>query len=275
MIYNNSLYLLVITAKINTIILFKTILKFKEMKKAIYLTISLLVGVVTFSQTTILMQKENGVYTVPCKVNGLDLKFIFDTGASNVTISLTEALFMLKNGHLNENDIYGTSYARLANGELAENTEILIKEIEIQGLKLMNVRASIVHELSAPLLLGQTAIEKLGKIQLDGNKLIVLAGNKFYDYSKSNEIIYSDQNNISMKSSYQSNTEYFKNKNYIGNQLVFTFAPILVEPDLVYSKKIGNAIDNNVEVLEKINDSYYKVKSGNVVGYLWSGWFKN
>lgn len=128
----------------------------------------------TFSQVSILMSKKNDVYTVPCKVNGLDLEFIFDTGASNVTISLTEALFMIKNGRLEKEDIIGSSYAQLANGDITENTEILIREIEISGLKLYNVRASIVHKLKAPLLLGQSAISQLGKIQLDGNKLTIL-----------------------------------------------------------------------------------------------------
>lgn len=128
----------------------------------------------TFSQVSILMSKKNDVYTIPCKVNGLDLEFIFDTGASNVTISLTEALFMIKNRRLEKEDIIGSSYAQLANGDITENTEILIREIEISGLKLYNVRASIVHKLEAPLLLGQSAISQLGKIQLDGNKLTIL-----------------------------------------------------------------------------------------------------
>jgi len=42
------------------------------------------------------MEKVNGVYTIPCKVNGIDMRFILDTGASNVTISLTEAKFLIK-----------------------------------------------------------------------------------------------------------------------------------------------------------------------------------
>ena len=55
------------------------------------------------------MKREGGVSIIPCKVNGLNLNFIFDTGASNVSISLTEASFMLKNGYLEEGDIIGTS----------------------------------------------------------------------------------------------------------------------------------------------------------------------
>ena len=223
-----------------------------------------------FAQTKIMMQKEGGVYTVPCKVNGLQLKFIFDTGASNVTISLTEALFMIKNGYLSKDDIYGSSYAQLANGDITENTEILLREIVIADLKLYNVRASIVHELAAPLLLGQTAIAKLGKIQLDGNELTVMTkGSSSYDYSNSYA---SNNTNTQSKTSYPSENPY--SKNFTGTQAVFTYSPILEKPDMVNSKQIGQAENNSVTILEKYNEKYYKVKSGNTVGYLWAGWFK-
>ncbi len=122
-----------------------------------------------FGQTTIQMRKEGGVFTVPCKVNGLDLRFIFDTGASDVSISLTEALFMLKNGQLTSSDILGKEVYQNATGDLSVGTKIILREILFSGLTLYNVEASIVHELSAPLLLGQSAMSKLGKFQFDPN----------------------------------------------------------------------------------------------------------
>jgi tetratricopeptide (TPR) repeat protein len=100
-------------------------------------------------------------------VNGLNLKFIFDTGASDVSISMTEATFMLKNDYLSENDILGKSKYQDANGNISEGVNIVLKEIEIGGLKLYNVKASVVTNIKAPLLLGQTAISKLGVVQLD------------------------------------------------------------------------------------------------------------
>lgn len=57
----------------------------------------------------------------------MPLKFIFDTGASDVTISLTEALFMLKNGYLKETDFKVSVYYSIANGEIAEGTRINIQ----------------------------------------------------------------------------------------------------------------------------------------------------
>lgn len=69
--------------------------------KRFILTISLIfVFLPTLCQTTIVMEKKGDVYYIPGEINGVPLKFIFDTGASNVYLSLTEALFMLKNGYL-------------------------------------------------------------------------------------------------------------------------------------------------------------------------------
>lgn len=139
-------------------------------------------------QTKIFMKKEGGVFTIPCTVNGLRLKFIFDTGASTVTISLTEALFMLKNGYLKESDIKGSSLSELANGQITENTKIVLHDIEFSGLILYNVEASVIHELGAPLLLGQTAMKKIGTFQFDPtNGVLTILNGKKTSINTSNE----------------------------------------------------------------------------------------
>jgi clan AA aspartic protease (TIGR02281 family) len=141
------------------------------------------------SQTVIKMKRDGGISIIPCKVNGLNLNFIFDTGASDVSLSMTEADFMLKNGYLLVSDIIGSNKFSDANGNISEGVIINLKEIEIAGLKLYNVKASIVKNNKAPLLLGQTAIGKLGKIQLDleQNTLTILSGIGSYDFSANNQ----------------------------------------------------------------------------------------
>ena len=116
-----------------------------------------------------MQRMASNTFTVPCKVNGLPLKFIFDTGASSVQISKSEAIFMLKNGYLTESDITGTQHFQTASGDIIEGTRIIIRKIEIGGMILRNVEASVVHSDNAPLLLGQSVLSRLGKIQIDYN----------------------------------------------------------------------------------------------------------
>jgi clan AA aspartic protease (TIGR02281 family) len=119
------------------------------------------------------MKKENGVYTVPCKVNGLNLRFIFDTGASAVCISLSEAVFMLKNGYLDVKDIVGSGKSKIADGSIIENTRIILRDVAIGGLVLNNIEAVVVPNIKAPLLFGLSAIDRLGEIRILGDKLII------------------------------------------------------------------------------------------------------
>ncbi len=117
--------------------------------------------------------KKGGITQVKCEVNGLPLHFIFDTGASTISISSIEALFMLKNEYLSEKDIVGSSYYSDANGEISEGTVINLKEVKIGDAIINNVRASVVHNQKAPLLLGQSAFQKFGKMEIDNDKKVV------------------------------------------------------------------------------------------------------
>ena len=117
------------------------------------------------------MQKmEGNTYMLPCKVNGLPINFIFDTGASSVTLSKKQANFMLKNGYLKRSNIRGKQNYQTANGSISTGTVITIEKIVIGGVPLYNVEATIIDNDNAPLLLGQSALSKLGKIQIDYKK---------------------------------------------------------------------------------------------------------
>ena len=122
----------------------------------------------TSKNKTIRMRKMSGnTFLVSCKVNGLPLDFIFDTGASSVTLSRKQASFMLRNGYLSREDIVGSSSYQTANGDITTGMVIKLKKIEISGLVLNNVEATIINSDSAPLLLGQSALSRLGRIQID------------------------------------------------------------------------------------------------------------
>lgn len=98
---------------------------------------------------------------------------MFDTGAADVTISMVEATFMLKNGYIKPTDIIGSARYMDANGDISEGTAINLRHVNFGGLELDNVRASVVRNQKAPLLLGQSVLGRLGTIEIDNSKSVL------------------------------------------------------------------------------------------------------
>lgn len=114
--------------------------------------------------------REGEMCKVGCKVNGLPLHFVFDTGASSVSISTVEATFMLKNGYLSREDVRGRQNYMTADGNIGEGVVVNLRRIELGTLVLEDVAATVVGSQNAPLLLGQSVLGRLGKIEIDNER---------------------------------------------------------------------------------------------------------
>lgn len=123
--------------------------------------------------TEVPFTQEDGVYKVKCSINGLPLHFVLDTGASDVSLSIVEATFMMKNGYLDPKDIIGNQRYMDANGDINVGTVINLKNVTFGDLKLNNIRASVVRSQKAPLLLGQSVLGRLGKIEIDNPRRVI------------------------------------------------------------------------------------------------------
>ena len=117
--------------------------------------------------------KDEDMCNVKCSINGLPLHFIFDTGASDISMSSVEATFMFKNGYLQQQDVQGKQNFITADGNISEGTVINLRNVEFGGMKLTNIKASIVKNQRAPLLLGQSILKRLGKIEIDNEKRLL------------------------------------------------------------------------------------------------------
>ena len=147
------------------------------MKKIIIIAILNLITITfSYSQKVIIMEEYNGVYRIPCSVNGAKMKFVFDTGASTVCLSMAMAEYLLDNDYIKKEDIKGTGTSTVADGRIVNHVVINLNDIEIQGMHLYDVKAVVVEGQKAPLLMGQTAIQKLGAIEINGNKLTIKSG---------------------------------------------------------------------------------------------------
>ena len=120
------------------------------------------------------MEVENGVRYVWIEVNGIRLRFIFDTGASNICISPIEASVLYRQGTLQKEDILSTQYFQDATGRISEGTKINLRLIKVGNIELQNVEATVIDNVNAPLLLGQTVLERFGSIEIDNDNNVII-----------------------------------------------------------------------------------------------------
>lgn len=125
-------------------------------------------------KTIVKMENNNGVKYVWIEINGLKLKFIFDTGASSICISSAEATVLYRQGTLLKEDILDTQYFQDATGKVSAGTRINLRTIKIGDRVLKNIEAIVIDNNRAPLLLGQSALEKFGKISIDNKNNVII-----------------------------------------------------------------------------------------------------
>lgn len=142
-------------------------------KRRFLFVIMVLISLCIRAQKVIQMEKENGVYKISCTVNGAKMKMIFDTGAAAVSLSMPMANYLYENDYITKDDIIGSGRSQTADGTIVDHIVINLRDIEISGLHIKNIKATVIASQNAPLLLGQSAIQKLGPVTIQGNRLII------------------------------------------------------------------------------------------------------
>jgi len=125
-------------------------------------------------KTIVKMENNNGVKYVWIEINGLKLKFIFDTGASSICISSAEATVLYRQGTLQKEDILDIQYFQDATGKVSAGTRINLRTVKIGNRVLKNIEAIVIDNNEAPLLFGQSALEKFGKISIDNKNNVII-----------------------------------------------------------------------------------------------------
>ena len=115
-----------------------------------------------------LIRTSGNTYEIPVIINGvLAINVIFDTGASDLSLSPDVALTLYRTGTIRDSDYIGTQTYRFADGSKAKSSLFRIHTIKIGKFTIKDVQASISNSIEAPLLLGQNVLSKLGKITID------------------------------------------------------------------------------------------------------------
>ena len=114
------------------------------------------------------MTKAGGVYEIPVTINGvLEINFILDSGASEIFISSDVASTLFKTGTVDLNDLLPDQQYVLADGSTVTNKRFKLRSVEIGGKVFHDIPCAIANDISAPMLLGQSVLEKLGKFSVD------------------------------------------------------------------------------------------------------------
>ena len=181
---------------------------------------------VEYEYSTIPMIPDGSIYRMPCEINGLPLKFIFDTGASDVSISKTEAIFMIKNDFIEVEDLKDKVSYSMANGDIQEGVELLLKEVKVGDIILNNVSATIVDNDNAPILLGQSVLNQLGVLIVDYSKNEMSfikgefnVGSLISEHNSTNEL---QQQNDALRQKISNNSEDFQSEKSSLNERLRT-----------------------------------------------------
>lgn len=114
-----------------------------------------------------IVRQSGGTYLVKASINDLSMDFVLDTGCSDVSLSQVESDFMMKNGYMKQSDLRGSQRYTDANGNTHTSKTVNLSKIKIGELEVNNIRAGIVPNQKAPLLLGQQVLNRFGKVEID------------------------------------------------------------------------------------------------------------
>lgn len=112
---------------------------------------------------------------IDVKVNGLDQRFIFDTGASSISFGSEFYQLLKNNSSISDNDILNKTKVTIADGSLVDAKVINIKKVEIDDIILTNVIAVVIEKDNIPFLLGQSVFNSFGTFTIDNhnNEIII------------------------------------------------------------------------------------------------------
>lgn len=115
------------------------------------------------------------------RVNDVPIRFILDTGCSDVQISRTEYAFLLKNGFIKETTLDEDSIVTV-NADGFEHTKavITVDSLSVGNILVHGVKVFVGRSVESPNLLGQSVLGELGTLLLNygENELIIIRKNE-------------------------------------------------------------------------------------------------
>ena len=133
---------------------------------AILITVSF-----SYSQTTVYFGNNYGVKVISCSLNGVDIDFVFDTGASSSTLSKKDySKLVSQNG---EQEVVGRNSFEIASGDVVTSTTYIIDTLTIKDIALAKVKVDVLDSAVGSTLLGQNVFKRFKKYEIHPDHVVL------------------------------------------------------------------------------------------------------
>lgn len=119
------------------------------------------------ARETVLQRERNGHFYVHAKVNGELVRFLVDTGATGVALTVEDAKRVGLNFSNGEFEHVGQGAAGPIRGKL-----VMLDDVEVDGKKVSNVSGAILDGAHISLL-GQSYLSRMGEVQMRGDYMVL------------------------------------------------------------------------------------------------------
>ena len=128
-------------------------------------------------QAVVPMVSDGGTFAVPVTINNqITLKFVVDSGASDVSIPTDVVSTLVRTGTITDADFLGRQIYKLADGSTVPSQRFLIRSLKVGNRTLENVTAGIAP-VAGQLLLGQSFLKRFQSWSIDnGRSALILNG---------------------------------------------------------------------------------------------------
>lgn len=122
------------------------------------------------NQAVVPIVGDGGTFAVPVTINNqLTLKFVVDSGASDVSIPADVVSTLVRTGTITEADFLGRRTYKLADGSTVPSQRFQIRSLKVGNRTLENVTASIAP-VAGQLLLGQSFLSRFKSWSIDNSR---------------------------------------------------------------------------------------------------------
>jgi clan AA aspartic protease (TIGR02281 family) len=128
-------------------------------------------------QAIVPMVSDGGTFAVPVTINNqLTLKFVVDSGASDVSVPTDVVSTLVRTGTITGADFLGSQTYKLADGSTVPSQRFQIRSLRVGDRVLENVTASIAP-VAGQLLLGQSFLRRFKSWSIhNGRSALILNG---------------------------------------------------------------------------------------------------